>query len=441
MRLTEFYEKHFPVDLFLRFLAQQPHLLPHRELVYTWATSKAPRRFCQADNLREFLVSRCPQRVDIGAEYATPVSWRELRIDMEPVGRELCFDIDVTDYADVRGCSTEKTHIICKQCWKFVACAIETTDYLLRRCFGFRHLLWVFSGRRGAHCWVLDKSVFYMLDPQRKAIAEFFNSLAKCSVPLSTQDACEDVYLRFLQPHFEQMLQSGVLDFSDRVLPLLGECVFPIAAKPGTNNMLRVTEESTLQRWTRWKKFLSNEKEIAMRVAFRFLAPRLDLNVTRSTGHLLRAPFSVHQQTGLLCTPIHITPALYELDPVYDPINVHISRSIDKIPDCVQHFAVTSMPRAHWFDYLLCYYCFKVAQKPFENLASARFLFAWQVESWEEHVCAEHPGQPLLREKSTLGSRIVKMVLNKETLCEDYELKSYLYNRCEAQLAYLNKRV
>lgn len=82
--------------------------------------------------------------------------------------RELAFDIDMTDYDSIRTCCSGKG--ICKRCWGFIAVAVHVLDSSLRNQFGFRHLLWVYSGRRGVHLWISDPEAMLLTDEQRKSL-------------------------------------------------------------------------------------------------------------------------------------------------------------------------------------------------------------------------------------------------------------------------------
>jgi DNA primase small subunit len=124
--------------------------------------------------LRKDVLRLMPSRFEIGPVYTTnPRDRKTLRKStaFKPLAKELCFDIDLTDYDDIRTCCDKAN--ICKKCWQFITMAIKVVDVALRDDFGFKHIMWVYSGRRGAHAWVCDKKARQMDDTKRRAIAGY----------------------------------------------------------------------------------------------------------------------------------------------------------------------------------------------------------------------------------------------------------------------------
>ncbi|VDM20466.1 unnamed protein product, partial [Wuchereria bancrofti] len=256
--------------------------------------------------------------------------------DFHPVERELIFDIDLTDYDDIRTCCSKAK--VCRKCWRWISIAVGVLNYLLQRHFGFKHCLWVFSGRRGIHCWVADAAARKLQNAGRMAVVEYLSLVTsgqKISKAASKRTfvhpMLEDVYSYLMQWSLsasdvsELMLEQGWMS-NDGLMSLLDGCINEEVEKEIREIIVEVkTVDCLKKRWNalriKFDKYKRAELkkngielcEVAsLQSSFHFRGyvlqhayPRLDIHVSAGINHLLKSPFCVHPKTGLIAVPIN----------------------------------------------------------------------------------------------------------------------------------------
>ena len=302
-------------------------------------------------------IQQCkPHKIDIGAVFtAPPKDHNTIKPELfKPQERELVFDIDMTDYDDIRTCCTGAN--ICKKCWPYMTMALKCVDCALRDDFGFKHILWIYSGRRGIHCWVNDPQARELTNDARTSIVEYL-TVAHTSDKENTDRKLNNAFngdmyhpmirrsYEILEPYFEKYIADndgqGLLATKKSYMPILND--IPDEAESIRRELYDSWEGrknlSGAERWRELKEAIEPKekdnskhankktkidthvykelKKWKHELVFKHCYPRLDANVSTHQNHLLKSPFCVHPKTGRVCIPI---------DPVqadnFDPFKV-----------------------------------------------------------------------------------------------------------------------
>ena len=287
--------------------------------------------FRDAEEMRKEIVSKQPHKMDLGAIYnLAPDKHNSVsNKSFQPVERELVFDIDLTDYDEIRTSASGAD--ITRRCWQFMSVAVHVLDRALRDDFGFKDILWVYSGRRGIHCWVCDERARKLTDQQRAAVAKYLtivegNSKSaqrmKLSVPLhpslrKAMDVLEPVFVEnIIQEHGQGLLCDP--EHWGKILDMLPEVegLREDVEKAWTNhnvcknaddrwNKLKTICQQFLRRVGAGKHQLKRKLMLCPKeIIFICTYPRLDVNVSTHRNHLLKSPFVIHPKTGRVCVPI-----------------------------------------------------------------------------------------------------------------------------------------
>ncbi|KAJ4135931.1 p48 polypeptide of DNA primase [Fusarium equiseti] len=350
--MRSFYQRLFPWRYLFQWLNHSPtptNDFGNREFAFTLQNEAYLRyqSFPTADTLRKDVLRLMPSRFEIGPVYTTnPRDRKTLRNSsaFKPLAKELCFDIDLTDYDDIRTCCDKAN--ICNKCWQFMTMAIKVVDVALREDFGFKHIMWVYSGRRGAHAWVCDKKVRSLDDQKRRAIAGYLEVVRG-----GAQSGKKVNVRRPLHPHLARSLEILKTHFQEDVL----EVQDPWASPEQSEKLLQLLpnqnlNESLRKKWdaapgrastSKWADIDALAKSGASKnldarqlleakqdIVLEYTYPRLDIEVSKKLNHLLKSPFVVHPGTGRVCVPIN-TKNLEDFDPLSVPTVQGLLAEID----------------------------------------------------------------------------------------------------------------
>lgn len=297
--------------------------------------------FSTQNELEKEMQKMNPYKIDIGAVYShRPNQHNTVKSGtFQALEKELVFDIDMTDYDDVRSCCSAAD--ICPKCWTLMTIAIRILDRALREDFGFRHCLWVYSGRRGVHCWVCDETARKLSVAARSAIAEYLSLVKGGDETVRKVLLTDPIHpfiresLTVVEHYFPQYALKdqdimGSKDAVDKVLTLVPEDIRKELLLAFQNEKSPEKRWSTLKNLAKQKQATSKkgqyfEKEIMLQYCY----PRLDVNVSKGVNHLLKSPFSVHPKTGRISVPIDLRE-LNQFDPFDVPTISLICEELDR---------------------------------------------------------------------------------------------------------------
>ncbi|XP_062488641.1 DNA primase small subunit [Pezoporus occidentalis] len=347
--LPVFYRRLFPHGAYGRWLGYGgvvKNYFQLREFSFTLRDDVYVRfqSFGSPQELERELQKTNPYKIDIGAVYShRPNQHNTVHLGaFQPQEKELVFDIDMTDYDDVRTCCSSAD--ICSKCWTLMTIAVRIIDRALVEDLGLKHRLWVYSGRRGVHCWVCDDAVRKWSPALRAATVEYLTLVKGGAETVKKVNLSEPIHpfirrsVAVVEKYFESYALVGqdILgspESWDKVLALIPEDIREALQAEFPK------KRDSVQRWELLKGCMERTRKQAAagkgtscfadwEVMLQFCFPRLDINVSKGVGHLLKSPFSVHPKTGRISVPLDLQK-LDQFDPFTVPTISSLCHELD----------------------------------------------------------------------------------------------------------------
>ncbi|XP_078287520.1 DNA primase small subunit [Rhinoraja longicauda] len=336
--LPVYYRRLFPFPQYFRWLSYggvPKNYFQNREFSFTLKDDIYVRyqSFNNQNELEKEMQKMVPHKIDLGAVYShKPSQHNSVKSGaFQAESKELVFDIDMTDYDDVRTCCSSAD--ICCKCWTLMTIAIKILDRALDEDFGFLHRLWVYSGRRGVHCWVCDETARGLSQAARSAVADYLSvvkggidNIKKVQLTPSIHPSIEEA-LTVINGYFEEYAVNkqdlfGTKETWQKVLALVPDKKLQEGLQ---NDFLKARSSAE-----RWKMLQTELKKISLdEIKLQYCYPRLDVNVSKSLNHLLKSPFSVHPKTGRISVPIDVKN-LDKFDPFSVPTISFLCKELDQ---------------------------------------------------------------------------------------------------------------
>ncbi|RHY12110.1 hypothetical protein DYB25_004307 [Aphanomyces astaci] len=201
-------------------------------------------------------------------------------------------------YDDTRTCC--QAAAICHKCWQLMVAAVKVMDRGLREDFGFQHIMWVYSGRRGIHCWVSDTASRMLTNEARTAVVQYFTLVegsehvkrkVKLTEPLHPSLECAHIRAKLNETWTQQLDTTTPWEKWEQLKAAVEHAVHDKKRKSVSDDRRR------------------HLRTCLAEIVFSYLYPRLDANVSKQRNHLLKSR---------VCVPIdprHIDDFNYESVP------------------------------------------------------------------------------------------------------------------------------
>jgi DNA primase small subunit len=272
--------------------------------------------FKSTSELIQYMTKNPVRRSYVGAVYEVPPTKKNTIQKIPWTSREFCFDLDINDYDPVRICGCRGKEQLCDYCWSLVQDATYFLDKSLKEDFGFKDIVWVFSGRRGMHAWVRDPIAGTLTQQQRNSIVNYLSLIKDKKRSQAVEKDLRNVLpLRdrilkiiaksFFQKAKDKELKASPFNFKNKQIERL-RYVLSQEGRPFT----RETYDNLLG------KKRNRDDIFSYILTHRY--PRIDKKVSIDTRRILKIPGGVQDTNGNICCTVDIKE-IYDFFPEKAP--------------------------------------------------------------------------------------------------------------------------